>query len=339
MTKGPGRKDAGASRGGDNAGASRRPREPAAMMRRVLLLATPALAQPWRPERPVEILVGFAPGGASDLDARSYAAAMERVLGASFVVTNRTGAGGEVALSALARARPDGLTLGLCNMPSLVTIPIERQAQFRLADFALLAGLVNDPSAMSVHAQSPFRTIEQVIARALAAPDTLTFASPGVGTDDHLQLHLLYALTGARITNVTYAGDAPMRTALLTREVDISGLNLGAAAANPDNTRILVQAGRARSRFAPGVPTFLERGFAIEMGSERGMLAPAATPEPILSRLREATAVVARDPAFLAQLAQRFTEPAFEPPTEWGNRLAQREREYRALWQNSPWNR
>lgn len=303
------------------------------------LLAAPAFAQPWRPERPIEILVGFAPGGASDLDARSYAAAMERVLGAPFVVTNRTGAGGEVALGALARARPDGLTLGLSNMPSLLTIPIERQAQFRLADFALLGNLVTDPSAMSVHAQSPFRSIEDVIARARAAPDTLTFASPGIGTDDHLQLHFLTVLTGARITNVSYTGDAPMRTALLTREVDISGLNLGAAAANPDNTRILVQAGRARSRFAPDVPTFLERGLAIEMGSERGMLGPAGMPESILSRLREATAMVARDPAFQAQLAQRFTDVAYEPPAEWAARLAERESGYRTLWQSSPWNR
>ena len=309
------------------------------MRRRALLLATPALAQPWRPERPVEILVGFAPGGASDLDARSYAAGMERALGAAFVVTNRTGAGGEVALAALARARPDGLTLGLCNMPSLVTIPIERQAQFRWTEFALLGGLVNDPSAMSVNAQSQFRSIEDVIAAARAAPDRLTFASPGIGTDDHLQLHLLQTLAGIRITNVTYTGDTPMRTALLTREVDISGLNLGAAAAQPDNSRILVQAGRARSRFAPDVPTFIERGLAIEMGSERGMLAPGGTPEPILARLREATATVARDPAFLAQLAQRFTEPAFEAPEAWGARLAGREAAFRDLWRLNPWNR
>ena len=311
------------------------------MMRRaaLALLATPAFAQPWRPERPVEIIVGFAPGGASDLDARSYAAAMERVLGTPFVVTNRSGAGGEVALAAVARSRPDGLTLGLCNLPGLLTIPIERQAQFHWSDFALLGSLVSDPSAMSVHAQSPFRSIEEVIARALAAPDILTYASPGIGTDDHLQLFLLSVLTGVRITNITYAGDTPMRTALLRREVDISGLNLGAAAAQPDNTRILVQAGRARSRFAPDVPTFIERGLAIEMGSERGMLAPGGTPEPILARLREATATVARDPAFLAQLAQRFTEPAFEAPEAWGARLAGREAAFRDLWRLNPWNR
>ena len=311
------------------------------MMRRaaLALLATPAFAQPWRPERPVEIIVGFAPGGASDLDARSYAAAMERVLGAPFVVTNRSGAGGEVALAAVARSRPDGLTLGLCNLPGLLTIPIERQAQFHWSDFALLGSLVSDPSAMSVHAQSPFRSIEEVIARALAAPDTLTYASPGIGTDDHLQLFLLSVLTGVRITNITYAGDTPMRTALLRREVDISGLNLGAATANPDQSRILIQAGSGRSRFAPDVPTFRERGFAMEMGSERGVVAPGGTPPAILERLREATVAAARDLTFIVQMRQRFTEPQFVAPPDWSMSLAEREITYRSLWHATPWNR
>ena len=311
------------------------------MKRRALpaLLATPALAQPWRPERPIEILVGFAPGGGTDLDARSYGAAMERVLGVPFVVTNRAGAGGEVALAAVARARPDGLTLGTTNMPGLLTIPIERAAQFKLADFAPIASLVTDPSAMTVHAQSPLRSVADIIARARANPDALTFASPGVGTDDHLQLVLFMALTGTRITNVVYAGDAPMRTALLSRQVDISGLNLGASAANPENTRILAHAGAARSRFAPDVPTFKELGMDIEMASERGIVAPAATPGPILARLREATAAVAQDPQFRQQLEQRYSELAYEPHDAWFARLGHREAEYRRLWQTTPWNR
>ncbi len=311
------------------------------MKRRAFLvaLATPALAQPWRPERPVEILVGFAPGGGTDLDARSYGAAMERFLGVPFVVTNRAGAGGEVALGAVARARPDGLTLGTTNMPGLLTIPIERTAQFKLSDFAPLGSLVTDPSAMTVHAQSPLRSLADIIARAREAPDVLTFASPGVGTDDHLQLVLLMALTGISITNVVYAGDAPMRTALLSRQVDISGLNLGASAANSENTRILVQAGAARSRFAPDVPTFKELGLNIEMASERGIVAPAATPPAVLARLREATAAVAQDAQFKQQLEQRFTELAYEPALPWFERLASREADFRRIWQNSPWNR
>jgi tripartite-type tricarboxylate transporter receptor subunit TctC len=121
--------------------------------------------------------------------------------------------------------------------------------------------------------------------------------------------------------------------------VDISGLNLGASAANPENTRILAHAGVTRSRFAPDVPTFKELGMDIEMASERGIVAPAATPAPILARLREATAAVAQDPQFRQQLEQRYSELAYEPHEAWFARLGQREAEYRRLWQTTPWNR
>lgn len=313
----------------------------AAVGRRTLLLATlatPAIAQPWRPERPVEIIVGFAPGGGTDLDARSYGAAMERVLGVPFVVNNRAGAGGEVALAAVARARPDGTTLGTTNMPGIVTIPIERRAQFHLNDFAPIANLVTDPSAITVHAQSPFQTLADIINRAREAPDVLTYASPGVGTDDHLQLVLLMAATGIRITNVNYAGDAPMRTALLGRQVDMMGLNLGASAQNRDNTRIVAHAGATRSRFAPDVPTLRELGFDITMASERGIVAPAATPAAILERLREATATVAQDAEFRRQIESRSTEPLYEAAGPWFERLRAREADYRRLWQTTPWS-
>ncbi len=309
--------------------------------RRTLLLAalaTPAIAQPWRPERPVEIIVGFAPGGGTDLDARSYAAAMERAMGGSFVVANRPGAGGEVALAAVARARPDGTTLGTTNMPGIVSIPIERRAQFHLNDLAPIANLVTDPSAITVLATSPFQTLADMLARAREAPDTLTYASPGNGTDDHLQLVLLMALTGVRITNVNFAGDAPMRTALLGRQVDMMGLNLGASAQNRENTRILAHAGAARSRFAPDVPTLRELGFDITMASERGIVAPIGTPPAILERLREATAQVAQDAEFRRQVEARNTEMLYEAAAPWFERLRAREADYRRLWQTTPWS-
>ena len=171
-------------------------------------LAAPALAQVARfPERPIEIAVGFIAGGGTDLDARSYARALEQRLGGTVVVNNRPGAGGELALGAVARARPDGHTLGTTNMPSFATIPIERQAQFKLDDFAPIANLVTDPSAITAHAEGPFGSLAEVIERARAAPDRITCASPGVGTDDHLQLVLLQEAAGVRLNHVAFQGD------------------------------------------------------------------------------------------------------------------------------------
>ncbi len=315
------------------------------LTRRTLLgagLATPALApslaQTARyPERPIEIIVGFTAGGGTDLDARSYGRALEQRLGGTVVITNRPGAGGELALGAVARAKPDGHTLGTTNYPGLLTIPIERQAQFKLDDFAPIANLVTDPSAITAHADGPYRTLADVIARAKAEPERITYASPGIGTDDHLQLVLLQEAAGIRLNHVAFQGDPQLRTAVLGKQVDLMGLNLGAVTAAPQGFRILAQAAARRSRFGPEVPTLTELGFPITMASERGIVAPAGTPPAILARLREATADIARDPDFIRALEDRFTEPADEPGLAWFDRLRRQEGDYRGLWQRTPW--
>jgi len=162
-----------------------------------LLLPGAARAQaPRFPDRPIEIMVGFVAGGGTDLDARSYGRALEKRLGGTVVINNRPGAGGELALAATARAKPDGHTLGTTNYPGMITIPIERKAQFTLDDFAPIANLVSDPSAITVRADSPWRRLEELIAAARKDPEKITYASPGVGSDDHLQLLLLEAVTG-----------------------------------------------------------------------------------------------------------------------------------------------
>jgi tripartite-type tricarboxylate transporter receptor subunit TctC len=301
-------------------------------------LAAPALAQPRWPDRPIEIVVGFVPGGATDLDARAVAPLLEKRIGGSVVVVNRPGAGGEVALASVARGRADGTVLGTTNMPGLLTIPIERQAQFKLEDFAGIANLVTDPTAITVHEDSPYRTLDDLLAAARARPETITYASPGVGTDDHLQLVLLQAATGTRFVNVVFQGDPQLRTAVLGRQVDSMGLNLGPVTANRDKLRTLAMAGAARSRFRADVPTLKELGHPVEMASERGLVAPAGTPPAILARLREAMADVARDPEFVRILEARFTEPRFEEGAAWFTRLAGLQGSYRALWQRTPWS-
>ncbi|MBX9701435.1 MAG: tripartite tricarboxylate transporter substrate binding protein [Acetobacteraceae bacterium] len=301
-------------------------------------LPAPATAQATRfPERPIEIIVGFVAGGGTDLDARSYGRALEQRLGGTVVISNRPGAGGELALGAVARARPDGHTIGTTNFPGLLTIPIERQAQFKLADFAPLANLVTDPSAITTHVDSPFRTLADVIERAKAAPDTITYASPGIGSDDHMQLVLLQEAAGIRLTHVVYQGDPQLRTALLGRQVDLIGLNLGAVTAAPDRMRMLAQGGATRSRFQPDVPTLKELGYPVEMASERGLVMPAGTPPAILARLREATEDIARDPDFIRQLEARFTVPLLEAGEPWFDRLRREEARFRQIWQRTPW--
>ena len=298
----------------------------------------PALAQTNRfPERPIEIVVGFVAGGGTDLDARGYARALEQRIGGSVVVTNRAGAGGELALAAVARGKPDGHMIGTTNYPSLITIPIERNAQFKLDDFAPLGNLVTDPSAITVHEDSPYKTLAQLIEAAKRDPEKLTYASPGVGTDDHLQLVLLQQAAGFQMTHVVFQGDPQLRTAMLGRQVDCMGLNLGAVTAAPDKMHMLSQGGSTRSRFRPQVPTLKELGFAVEMASQRGLVVAVGTPAGVLEKLREATADIAQDAEFRRQLESRFTEPAWEPGEAWFRRLKAEEVNYRGLWLRTPW--
>lgn len=298
----------------------------------------PALAQTNRwPEKPVEIVVGFVAGGATDLDARAVAPMLERRIGGPVVVVNRPGAGGEVALASVARARPDGHVLGTTNMPGLLTIPIERTAQFKLDDFAGIANMVTDPTAITVHEDSPYRSMQDLVAAARARPDAITYASPGVGTDDHLQLVLLQAATGTSFTHVVFQGDPQLMAAVLGKQVDAMGLNLGPVSANRDKLRTLAMAGAARSSFRPDVPTLKELGFDIEMASERGLVAPAGTPPAVLAKLREAMGDVVRDPAFVSAFRARFTEPRYEEGQAWFTRLRGLQEGYRTLWQRTPW--
>jgi tripartite-type tricarboxylate transporter receptor subunit TctC len=301
------------------------------------LLAAPALAQSWRPDRPVEIVVGFTAGGATDVDARLYGRFLEQRIGGTVVVSNRPGAGGEVALAAVARGRPDGTIIGTTNMPGLLTIPIERPAQFKLEDFHGIGNLIGDPSAISVASSSPYQTIEQLFEAARRAPETITFGSPGIGTDDHLLMVLIQAATGLRFNHVAFQGDPPIRTAILGNQIVTTGLNLGYVLANNDGMRLLAVAAPQRSRFAPDLPTLREKGVPVDMASERGLVMPSATPAHIISRLREATEDIAKDPEFIKAIEARSLLVQFEPGDAWFARLRQDEQPYRQLWATTPW--
>lgn len=314
-------------------------RRPALLALGAGLLAAPALAQSRAfPDRPVEVIVGFAAGGGTDVTARTFARFLERELGGSVVVSNRPGASGEIGLGHVARSRPDGHVLGITNMPGLVSLPIERRSpQFTLDSFEYVANLVADPSAFSVPAASPIRDFADLIARARQAPETISFASTGVGTDEHLALVLFQAAAGVKLVHVPFPGAGPMRTAMLGRQVDVGGLNVGEVAATPTGLRMLVQGGAARSAFVPDVPTFREAGFDVTMSSERGIVVAKGTPSELVARLREATAKVARDPAFQEQCRVQFTEMDYLDGPAWRARLEEANGRFREMWQRQPW--
>lgn len=290
------------------------------------------------PDRPVELIVGFAAGGGTDLTARTLATYMEKELGQSVVVVNKPGASGGLGLSYVARAKPDGYTLGMTNMPGLLTIPIERKVDFNFDSFTYIATLVRDPSAFSVKADSPYTNLKQLVDDARKRPGELTYASTGVGTDDHLAMVLFYGESGTDFNHVPFNGAAPMRNAVLGGHATIGGMNLGEAMPyQGTKLRILAQASAKRSPLAPDVPTFAEQGVNLVFASERGVVAPKGIPEEAQEKLSQALDKIAADPQFQDAMLKQYTEMDYLAGDAWKARLKKADEQFRALWEKRKW--
>lgn len=303
----------------------------------VTMLCASLPAWAW-PERPIELIVGFAPGGGTDITARSLAVFLEKELGTTVVVQNKPGASSAIALSYVARAKPDGYTLAMTNMPGLVSLPIERDAGFTTTDFTYLANLVRDPSAFSVASNSPYQTLQSLIDDARANPGSISYGSTGVGTDDHLALVLFQSLTGTKLNHVPYNGAGPLRSAVLGGHTVIGGLNLGEVMPyHGKNMRVLAQASEKRSPLGQDVPTFKELGVDLVFASERGIVAPKNLPPEVSEKLRKALGKVAANPDFQAQMKQQFTEMDYLDGPQWQERLKGDDARLREIWAKTPW--
>lgn len=302
----------------------------------LMLATTPAWAA-W-PEKPIELVVGFAAGGGTDITARTLALFLGKQLGTPVVVSNKVGASGEIGLGYVAKAAPDGYVIGMTNMPGLVTLPIERKTQFKNSDFAYLANLVRDPSAFSVLANSKYKNVADLVADAKANPGEITYGSTGVGTDDHLALVLFERLTGTKFNHVPYNGAGPLRTAVLGGHVTIGGMNLGEVMPFQAKVNILGQASPGRSKLADSVPSFREQNVNLVFNSERGIVAPVGIPADVNRRLTQALRAVAADPEFQKQMVSQFTEMDYLEGAEWKARLDKATAEFNTLWKSAPWS-
>jgi tripartite-type tricarboxylate transporter receptor subunit TctC len=300
-------------------------------------LATPALANPWRPDRPIEFTVGFGAGGGTDIVARLFARHLEARLGVPLTVVNRPGAGSELGMAHVARSRPDGHVIGLTNMPAFVTIPVERRAQYNLDSFAFIGGIMNDPTGLVVRDGGPIRDVADLVRRALADPEGITVSTSGIGTDDHLLMAMISQATGARFTIVHFNGAPVQRNNLMAGHVQVNTMSVGEVMPNPDGLRFMAHAGRSTNRFAPNVPTMSSLGLEIEMYSERGIVMPIATPSHIVGRMREIVAETAADPATIATFEAQFIEPRYEAGPQWEARMRHTQSRYSELWRRAPW--
>ncbi len=302
-------------------------------------LAVPALARAWQPDRPLTMVVAFAAGGGTDVAARTIARFMERDLGVSIVVLNRPGAGGEIGFTELARARPDGHTIGFINTPHIVTLPIERRTRFRLEDFQLIANIVDDPGGIWVRADSPIRTFADLLTAARGDPGGVGYGTTGVGSDDHLAMLALERKAGVRFLHVPFGGSAQVKQNLVSRAIPVAVMNVaeGVNEMRQGLLRPLAQMGATRWSEMADLPTLRELGFDVVEGSMRGMAAPAGIPPEALARLSQALQRTVADPEFQAAARNQFLPLRFLEPSAYLRELTALRENYQALWNQHPW--
>lgn len=270
-------------------GALRRMARSAAVCAAVLLGLPPGLAQAAYPERPVTLIVPFAPGGPTDIIARILGGVLSKKLGQQFVVDNRSGASGNIGLAAVARAKPDGYTLLVTSTAIAVNPALFTKLPYDpIKDFAPISELVNAPNVLIVRADSDIKTVADLIRQAKANPTKFSYAHPGAGTKSHLTGELLKLRADIDLVAVPYRGAGPAVSAVLEGTTPLGSVALASAEALIQGGKMRAIAVTSEKRWfsLPDVPTMIEAGFkGFVSDTFNAFLAPAGTPPDILALL------------------------------------------------------
>ena len=270
----------------------------------VLLSMCGAYAQEPYPSRPITMVVAFPPGGVADLTARPIAVPLERILKQKIVIENRTGAGGGIGNAYVARARPDGHTL-LMALSSISILPEAdkvngRTPSYTLDQFVPIALVSSDPTVLVVRGESAVKTGKDLVDYAKANPGKLNYSSSGLYSALHTPMEMLAIATDIRMFHVPYQGGGPAVAALLGGQVEALASGPGPVIPHikAGKLRPLATWGGRRHPSLPDVPTLKELGIDCEFYIWAGLFAPAATPEPVVRRLRDAVREAVQDAQF-----------------------------------------
>lgn len=275
----------------------------------IVLAMAQAVAQTW-PDRPLQMIVQLPPGTTTDAVARDIAFRMEKELGKSVVVVNKSGASGIVGVSSIARAKPDGYTLGTINYPALTIIPHLQSVPYDpLKDFTHLAVVGPYDYGIFVRADAPWRTFTELVEYGKANPGKLSFGTLGAGTTNQLIMSRLGMDLGMQWVFIPYKGDNESVTALLGGEVDV--VNGSANATLPQvkagKLRMLAATGGNRWAALPDVPTLRETGLVdYAQTSYFSLAAPAGIPQDARERIARALQNILTDPKVVASFQERY---------------------------------
>jgi tripartite-type tricarboxylate transporter receptor subunit TctC len=287
-----------------------------------LCAAAPGLARAseW-PERPVSIVVPFAPGGATDVAARILATELTQKFGQSFVVENKTGAAGNIGLEAVVRSQANGYTLAFGTMGSLTTNPhIYKDARFNAErDLRPISQTFKVDHILVVNPKLAARNVSELVAFARANPDKLTYGSAGTGSSVQMFAILLEMRTGIKMRHIPYKGSAPALADLLAGNIDLlmDSVPTSLSQIQAGKVRALALTSGVRNKRVPEVPTMMEAGVADYDTAAWGcLMAPTGTPETIITRLSEAVQEAYRKPSVQEKFAAQGMDAVASTPTQ-----------------------
>jgi tripartite-type tricarboxylate transporter receptor subunit TctC len=281
-----------------------------------IALTGAALAQP--SQKPIQIIVPFAPGASADGIARVIGNELGARMGRQVIIENKGGAGGSLGLQLLAKAPPDGATLAVGATGALVINPHVGDASGfdPLRDLAPIARLIDIPLVVVANKESGPKTIKDLIERSKASPNGISYGSTGINSSQHLVMELMKKETGANLVHVPYRGSAPAMTDVLSGQIPVASLDLTSAHSHIKAGSVIALGvtGQQRSKIAPEIPTIAENGLPGFNGTSGfiGLFAPAGTPEAAIRELSQQVGEIMAKPDVQPKVELLSVEPSYQ---------------------------
>ncbi|MGH8662054.1 MAG: tripartite tricarboxylate transporter substrate binding protein [Burkholderiales bacterium] len=287
----------------------------------IALSAHSAVAAEKYPQKPIRLVVPFAPGGGTDLLARAVSDRLTQVLGAAIIVDNRAGAGSTIGTALAARAAPDGYTFLFTSASYTFAPNFYRDLPYDpIKDFKPITMFGSLPNVLVVHPSMPVKSVKELLALARKRPGEIHYGSAGHGSNVHLTTELFLYMANIKMTQVPYKGMGPAQIGLVSGEVQVllPAFQSIFPFVKSGQVRALAVTTKQRSPLLPDLPTLDEAGVpGYDKSAWFGLFAPAAVPEPIISRIYEAVAKVLKDPEIVKRLAAEGAVARGEPPAEF----------------------
>ena len=315
------------------------------MQRRTFVLASLTAAAPalsWAQSKPIRLVVPYAPGGPIDVTARALAERVKDSLG-TVIIDNKPGGGGNIGVDAIAKAAPDGTTIGIAAVATHAINPwlFSRMPYDAGKDFAPITQMVRVPNVLVMNAETAARlkigTLTDLIAYAKKNPGQLNYGSGGNGSAGHLAGEMFKQGAGIFAVHIPYNGGNPAQLALLSGQVDFNIDNLATASANikAGKLKALAVTSARRSDLLPGVPAMAETLKGFEIDTWWGLVAPAGTPRDVIDRLNSAFTAALKSPETQQRFAQLMAEPVPTTPEQFGALMSRERARYEPVVKRS----